>query len=134
MPKRDKNDSNILYYVTVALIFGAIILVAILNRVTNKNAGSDVRARASVTGGLRITGTVGTVNIGSNAFTLLNVMFDGDATQSKKESLGDWTITPPPDFDLATLSPGSEVVVSANPTTFLVTSHTAAANKIDIVR
>jgi hypothetical protein len=127
-----KKKSNTLLYiaVSVGLIVAAIAATAILNK-SKENASSDIRTKAGVSTTLRMTGTVAAVNESTGTFSLANVRF---ATSESNAILGTWTVTPPSGFSLVSLSPGTQLTMTIDPTTMLATSSTVTATQIIVER
>lgn len=124
----EKKQNNILFFIgSVLLIIVAIAVSAILQKnTTSQEKSSDVRARAGVASSLELTGVLSSIDDISNVFILDNVKFPGSDTQS----LGTWTVSPPPKFSLSSLSAGKTVRIKVNAATFLATSHTVTATEV----
>lgn len=118
---KQKQDKSILYIVsTLAFILLGIMLTGIINKIKS----NDVRARASATSGIQATATV--YSIDSNTIVVSNLAF----TSSPEKNLGSWTVTPPNNFSSSSISMGSTVHLTIEPTSFLVTLHTLTAKEI----
>jgi len=126
-----QNKGNALFFISVALIFFAIIFTAILNRVSNSRSATDLRAKAGFNTNLTLSGVVSSVDPSQGVFVIDNVHFVYKSRDDSQEDLGSWTVSPPQGFQLSNLSIGNKLEIIANPTTFLVTSHTVNATKID---
>ncbi len=127
-----KNKNNTLLYiaVSVGLIVAAIAATAILNK-SKENASSDIRAKAGVASTLRMTGTVAAVDSTKGTFTLADMRF---ASSESNTTLGTWIVTPPPEFSLGSLSAGTQLTMTIDPTTMLTQSSTVMATQIIIER
>lgn len=126
----EKKQNNILFFIgSVLLIIVAIAVSAILQKnTTSQEKSSDVRARAGVASSLELTGALSSIDESSNVFILDNVKFAGSDTQS----LGTWTVSPPPNFSISSLSAAKTVRIKVNAATFLATSHTVTATEVKV--
>ena len=122
-----KKTNNLLYFFSsVILIVIAIIFVAIINRVqSTKDNSTDVRARASATGVLQLSGVLSAVNESEGVLIVDNLTFKESAN-----SLGTWTVTPPPGFSFATAVPGSIIRITLEPRSMLAETKTLSATEI----
>ena len=127
-----KKSNNVIYiFVSVILIVVAIASTAVINRLRSPNDGVvDVRARAGITSSLRFTGVVSSVDEAKGVINVDSLQF---ATgESASSILGVWTVTPQPGFVLSSVGPGTKISIVAEPTTFLINSHTVTATQITI--
>ncbi|MCL4360597.1 hypothetical protein M1555_05110 [Patescibacteria group bacterium] len=127
---RKKGNSTHYIIVSVLLIIMAIAATAVVNRAKSPETNTtDIRAKASAVSTLKLTATVTEVNATQGTFTIENTRF---ADNAEGADLGTWTVTPPPLYTLATLSPGSRVTITFDPQSFLATQHTVSATQITV--
>lgn len=129
--RKKKQTNNTLLFISIGLIFLAILLTAIIGKVTNNESATDLRAKAGFSSSLRLEGVVKSVDSSSGTFIVDDVHFIYKSRKDSEENLGSWTVTPPEGFSLGSLAPGSAVILNANPNSFLVSSHTMTAAKIE---
>ncbi len=127
---KKKNNTIVYVAVIIGLIIAAVAVTAVVNR-TKDGQSSDLRAKAGVTTTLRMTGTVAAVDESKGSFSLANVQF---ASSESNATLGMWTVTPPPGFSVGSLSAGTQITMSIDPTTMLAESSTVTATQIIIER
>ncbi len=126
-----KPSGTLLLFGSLGLIVAAIAITAVINR-TNRGtaAPTDIRAKAGISATLKVIGIVTTVDTANNT-----VMVDGLRFSDSKDmgtSLGSWTVTPPPSYNLSLLTPGAHVTITVDPTSFLVANHTLSATQITV--
>lgn len=120
---------------SVALIIAAIAVTAVIDRSKNSQTSSeDIRTKAGTSTSLQFTGSVATVDQTKGVFSVDNLQFASSAQTNQTNLLGQWTVTPPPSFNIASLGAGSRVTMTVDPTTFLITSHTVTATQITVNR
>lgn len=131
MLDKPKKKPSVLVYVggSVILVVATVAFTAIINR-AKPDSSTDIRAKAGVLSTLKLTGTVGAVNIANNNFTVAQLRFHNQNGESIETTLGTWTVTPPPAFTLSSLTPGKEIVITADASTFMVDAHTVKATAI----
>lgn len=122
-----KSHNSFLYIgASMFLIVGAIAATAIFRR-NDTSSGTDIRAKAGVSASLRLTGNVSGADDTNGTLTVSNLKFmDSQDTTT----LGTWTVTPPEGSSVSSYPVGANIVLTINPNTFLVTSHTVTATQI----
>lgn len=123
---------------TIPLLLGSLLLVILAIAVTGfislsqKKDGqtTDIRARASAVSTLSLKGTVKQVDVKKGMLIVRNLRF----TTVDTEDLGEWTITPPPEFDLSKLTPNAKLLIKADSKTFSIPSRTLTAVEITVTR
>ncbi len=123
-------SKNALLFGSVGLIVLAITVTTLLERTKQTAGGQDVRTRASATGTLNMKGIVSSVDEVNGVVIVDNLQFTGESAKS----LGTWTVTPPANLNLASLSPGASVTLIVNPSTFLAATRTLTALEIKVTR
>lgn len=126
---KKKNNTLLYVVIIIGLIVSAVAATTIVNH--SQSGSSDLRAKAGVATTLRMTGTVITVDSTKGTFALANVRF---ATSESNTTLGTWTVTPPPGFSLGSLSAGTQITMTVDPTTMLATNSTVTATQIIVER
>lgn len=122
-----KSKANLFLFGSVLLIFMGMAIVAILNRNTGSASSTDVRARAANTYTLKLKGTVTEVNEAKGTIAASNVYFDDTNRSGEQQNLGNWTVTAPPTFNFASVSPGVTITIGVAASTFNVASHALTA-------
>lgn len=112
---------------SVVLILLAVALVAILDKTPSTGSGNDVRARANAKQTLNLQGMVSTLDQTKGTLLVDNVQFADNSRAGVAQNLGSWTVTPPSDFNFASVTSGSLVLIGVDPTTFQVSTHTLTA-------
>ncbi len=121
-------SGNLILVGSVVFILLAVALVAILDKTSTSNT-SDVRARAGTQtqSALKLVGVVTLVDEVKGIVEVGNVQFDEENRSGTAKDLGSWTVTPPPSFNFASVSPGIRVVFAVDSKTFQVTKHEVTA-------
>lgn len=121
-------NANLFLVASVVLILGAVAVIAVMDRNSSKD-GTDVRARASskTVSALQMTGVVSAVDETKGIVTVDNMQFSQKSLAGTPKNLGQFTVTPPAGFNFAGISPGMQVVMDIDATTFQVTSHSITA-------
>ncbi len=121
-------NKNVWLLGSVGLIVIAIALVAILDKTSSTTTSqTDVRARAATANTLQFNGTVSSVNAGTGKIIVSDLYLASVSRSGDPTNLGVWTVTAPPNFDVTTISPGANIVIGIDASTFLATSHTLTA-------
>lgn len=94
----------------------------------NVFSGQEIRAKAAVVGGVKLSGTVKSVNLSDNNMVVNNVQFAAGTTNN----LGTWTVTAPREVNLGEFSPGMKVYIGADPKTFVVNNPERTLTAVDI--
>jgi len=127
-----KNNNTILFGSVIFVIL-AIPLVSLLSK-TGSSGSSDVRARAAVTKTLELRGTVAQIDEVNTTLKLENVYLADENRAGDMKNLGAWTVTPPANFNMASVSVGQTVKLNIDSKTFLVTSHSVTALTLSSVQ
>lgn len=127
-PKKPKGNYW-LFIGSIAFIFVALGFVTILNSTSNSGESTDVRAKAGAISTLKLTGTVRSVDTAKHTFVLSDLVFS-DTKNKGGKSLGTWTVSAPPGYNLGTIPVGREVTIIINSSTMLATSHTVTATEV----
>lgn len=124
-----KPTGTLLLFGSLGLIVAAIAITAVING-ANRNAAAptDIRAKAGITATLKVVGIVTTVDSANTSVTVDGLRFSD--SKDTGQSLGSWVVTPPPSYNLSLLTPGVHVVITADPSSFLVANHTLSATQI----
>jgi hypothetical protein len=123
-----KNKSNSMYLIagSMVMIILAITITTILENRSKQT--TDVRARASSTSNLELTGTTESIDLNTGTLTVSRVQF---ATGNPTD-LGTWTVTPPVGFRITDARLGSSLVMKIKADTFLADTHTFTATEIKV--
>lgn len=126
-----KPTGTLLLFGSLGLIVAAIAITAVING-ANRNAAAptDIRAKAGITATLKVVGIVTSVD-NANSTVLVDGLRFSDS-QDTAASLGSWTVTPPPSYNLSLLSSGARVTITVDPSSFLVATHTLSATQITV--
>lgn len=117
----------------IFVLLGILVITILGTSAKNSDGGTtDIRAKAAVASALKFTGMVTEVDEANNTVTVDNLMFE-DAEPGSK-SLGIWTVTPPANVSVSSLSPGTNVIISVVADTFNAASKTLTATAIVPVR
>jgi len=130
--KKNSESSNTLFFVSIGLIFLAIVLTALISKISSKDSATDLRAKAGFSSSLKLEGTFKSADSSNGTFIVDNVHFIYKSRKDSEENLGSWTVTPPPGFAVSSVRPGDTVILNVNPTSFLVIDHTLTAAKIEV--
>jgi hypothetical protein len=112
---------------SLILIILAIGLVAILDRTSSSTSDTDVRARAGTTNALMVNATVVSVDEAKGTCAVADLYFADTSRSGDAKNFGNWIVTAPGNFNLATLQPGTAVTMGIDGKTFLATQHTVTA-------
>ena len=123
---------NLLIFGSLGLIIFGIILVAIIDRVVSSNSASDIRARAGVTKRLTANATVISTDLTKGTIVVTDLYFTEESRSSEAKNFGSWTVKAPTTFDLVPLSPGADLVIAVDASSFNVPDHTLTAASITI--
>lgn len=131
MPPTGFKHTQAIFVGSVIFVILAIGFVSLLGSTASQAPATDTRAKAGVTATLKLSGVVTSVDDTKGVILVDQLQFM-DAEGGK--TLGTWTVTPPPGFNLASMAIGTKVTLTVNPTTFLATSHTLTATQIKVER
>ncbi len=121
-------NKNVLLFGSIVLIILAIGLVAILDRTGSPTTSSgDVRARAAAVKTLQVNGTITDVDENKGLIKVSDLYLADVSRTGETKNLGNWTVTTPVTFSFGTISPGMNVTIGVDGTTFLVSKHTLTA-------
>lgn len=120
-------NKNMFLLGSVFLIILAVAMVALLNRGTSPSGSEDIRARAAVTKSLQLNGTVANIDESTGTIIVDNVYLADNSRVGEATSMGTWTVTAPPNFNMASIAPGQNVVMGIDSKTFLAQSRTVTA-------
>lgn len=113
---------------SIGLIVLAIGLVSILDRTNSTTqSDSDIRARAATVNALQMNGTIAGIDQVKGTMTVDNMYFADVNRAGDAQNLGTWTVTPPANFNLASIQPGTNIVIGIDQNTLLVDKHTVTA-------
>lgn len=123
-------NSIIFFAGSVVFVLLGIMVITILGTSAKNEDGTttDIRAKAAVSSALKFVGLVTEIDEVNNTVTVDNLMFEDAETGSK--SLGTWTVTPPANVSVTSLSPGTKVIISVVAETFIASSKTLTATAI----
>lgn len=122
-----KNKTYLVFAGISILIILTVALVAILGNAVPKGSSSDIRARAGSQNALKLAGVVASVDEAKGTVRVTGVQFAADSRSGAVQNLGDWTVTAPPTFNFASISPGMIVVIGVEASTFDISSHAVTA-------
>ena len=121
-------NKNVLLLGSIGLIVLAIGLVAILDRTSSTSSPeSDIRARAATVKTLQMNGTVTSIDQTNGSLTVDNMYFADVSRSGEATNLGTWVVTVPANFNLDSVSPGTNVVIGIDDKTLLANKHTVTA-------
>lgn len=119
---KTKKDRSLLYIITtLAFVLSGIVLTSIIN-----NRSSDNRTNASAKQGITATAVVADIKLDTNTLIVDQLVF----TSSPTTSLGMWTVTPPQQVSLSSLSPGTTIQLVIDPATMTIPAHTLTAKEL----
>lgn len=122
-----KNKTYLLIFGCLIFIVLAVALVSILDKTTPPSNSSDIRARAGTQNTLKLVGVVSSVDEGKGTIRVMGVQLAESSRSGDATNYGDWTVTVPPGFNMASLSPGTAVTIGVEPSTFNIATHAVAA-------
>lgn len=128
MPNQPFKHAQAIFVGSVMFAIMAVGFISLLGRSGSSNS-SDVRAKAGITATLKLAGTVSSTDDTKGVLIVSGLQFLDQAG-----NLGVWTVTPPPGFSLVSVSPGTRVTLTVNPTTFKASTHTLTATQIVVSR
>lgn len=108
------------------MILLAITVTTILEN--RSKDSTDVRARASSTQNLEMTGVASSVDTSTGTIQVDHVKFKMDYGID----LGTWTVTPPIGFRITDARPGTTLTMKVKAETFLADNHTFSATEIKV--
>ncbi len=120
-------NSSWIYIAILGLVIAAITVTALLNR--SSSNPEDIRAKAGGTSAMPMTATVVAVDE-ANALVTVNNLQNSNREGVKTQSSVEWAITPPANYNFASIVPGTQVKLKVLPGTFLISKHTATATEI----
>jgi len=121
-------NRNVLLLGSIGLIVLAIGLVAILDKTSSTTSPeSDIRARAATVKALQMNGTVASINQTNGTVTVDNMYFADLSRSGEAQNYGTWVVTVPANFNLDSVSPGTNVVIGIDDNTLLANKHTVTA-------
>lgn len=126
-----KKRSNPYIYIfgSLLLIIVAIATTSIYSR-ANENTPEDIRTKAGTTATIKVAGIVSSISETQGFFVVDNLRFSGTASGNK--NLGSWTVTPPIDFSVSSLTIGDEVTLTVDPLSLVAQKRTVTATEINI--
>jgi hypothetical protein len=123
-----KNRTYLYIFGSVIIIVLGIALVAILDKAAPQTgSATDIRAQAGTQYTLKFTGLVNTVNQTKGTVDVTNVQMADSSRQGSPQDLGEWTVTPPAEFNFASVSPGMSVTIGVDASTFNIANHAVTA-------
>ncbi len=129
MAVRPMKHAQAIFVGSVIFVILAIGFISILGRTASETPATDTRAKAGVTATLKVSAIVSSVDSTKGTFVVDRLQF-----LDSEGNLGTWTVKPPVGFSVATVSPGTRVILTIDPTTFLATTHTVTATQVKIER
>lgn len=122
-----KNKTYLFISGSIIIIFLGMALVAIIGKTTPSSPSSDIRARAGTQNTLKLIGVVASVNDAKGTIMVTGVQLAQDSRSGAAQNYGEWTVTVPPGFNLASVSPGTSVTIGIDAATFIISSHAVSA-------
>lgn len=122
-----KNKTYLFIFGSIILILLGVALVAIIGKAVPAGSSSDIRARAGTQNALKLVGVVASMDEAKGTVRVAGVQFAADNRSGNAQNLGDWTVTAPPAFNFASVSPGMTVTIGVEAATFNVASHAVTA-------
>ncbi len=122
-----KNKTYIFIFGSIILIFLGMALVAIIGKTAPSSPSSDIRARAGTQTALKLVGVVASVNEAKGTLQVTDVQLAETSRSGAAQNYGEWTITAPPGFNLASVPPGTSVTIGVDSSTFNIASHAVTA-------
>lgn len=120
------SGSRVLIIFSVLLLLLGVLTIVGINM--NFFSGQEIRAKAAVVGGVKLSGTVESVNLSEGKMVINNVQFTAGTTTN----LGTWTIIAPREVNLGEFSPGMKVYIGADPKTFVINDPQRTLTAVDI--
>lgn len=112
--------------VTLVIILSGIVTSSIIDR-TKKDSSTDIRARASVTYGLKLNGVIVDTNLSTQTITVDRMTL---VSNTEIAYDGTWTVHVPQGYVIDQNPIGSKVQMIADPTQFDIRNHTLTAKQI----
>ncbi len=131
MPIKGFKHTQTIFIGSVVFVILAIGFISLLGNIQSNRSSGDIRAKAGVAATLKLSGIVSSVDENKGVILVDRVQF---LDTQDNQTLGSWTVTPPVSFRMESLGPGTKVVLTVNPTTFLAASHTLTATNITVSR
>jgi hypothetical protein len=122
-----KNKTYVFIFGSIVLILLGMALVAIIGKSTPAGPSSDIRARAGTQTALKFVGVVASVDEVKGTIQVTGVKLADSSRSGVAQNYGDWTVTAPPEFNFASVSPGTSVIIGIDASTFIITSHAVSA-------
>lgn len=124
MPQQEQKKDHSFFYLISTLAF--IVIGIILTAIINKTTSHDIRSRASTTNGITATAIVADVGYETNTLTVSQLVF----SSSPQKDMGNWTVKLPPSINASTLTVGTKVQLTIDPTIMSITEHTLTAKDV----
>jgi hypothetical protein len=122
-----KNKTYLVFVGSFVLILLTVALVAIIGKAVPAGSSSDIRARAGTQNALKFVGVVTSVDEAKGTLQVTGVQLADTSRSGEAQNYGNWTVTAPPAFNFASVSPGMTITIGVEPTTFNVPSHAVTA-------
>jgi len=122
-----KNKTYLFILGSIILILLGIALVAIIGKTVPAGSSSDIRARAGNQNALKFVGVVASMDEEKGTIQVTGIQLADTSRSGEAQNYGDWTVTAPPAFNFASISPGTNVTIGIDSTTFNMPTHTVSA-------
>jgi hypothetical protein len=130
MQKEMKNKTYLVFIGCFILILLTIALIALLGNAVPMGSSSDIRARAGTQNALKFVGVVASVDDVKGTLQVAGVQLAETSRSGDAQNLGNWTVTAPPAFNFASVSPGMTVTIGVEASTFDIASHAVTATTL----
>ncbi len=122
-----KNKTYVLIFGSIILILLGVALVAIIGKAVPTGSSSDIRARAGTQNALKLVGVVASIDEATGTLQVAGMQLAENSRSGEAQNYGEWTVTAPPAFNFASVSPGMTVTIGVDAATFNVASHQVSA-------
>lgn len=130
-----KRSTGFFYFFgSIVLLVGAIIFIAIFNKINEGSAPTDIRARAGTTSTLQFLGVIASMDSAKGTMTVDNLQLASESRSGSAKNYGTWEVTVPVQFNLNQAVPGTVVAIRVETKTFDVSSHKLLATDVILSR
>jgi hypothetical protein len=130
MQREMKNKTYLVFVGSFILILLTVALIALLGKAVPAGSSSDIRARAGTQNALKFVGVVASVDEAKGTLQVTGIQLAETSRSGDAQNYGDWTVTAPPAFNFASVSPGTIVTIGVEPSTFDISSHVVSATTL----
>ncbi len=117
---------TLFFILSVGFVLITMAFITILGQTTSKDGeATDIRAKATVANSLKLVGNVISIDPSTRTLVVSDVKFE--SKKNETQTMGTWTVTIAGDVNMTTITPGRQVLISADASTFNITNNTMTA-------